>query len=195
MRAVVVAADPDPAGFIHVLATDAAAALRGAGHEVRRFDLCASGFRAAMSAAEKRAYDTPEPVIDPMVAEHVDALREAEVLVVVYPTVMCGPPAVLKGWFDRVMVPGLAFVFDRNHRVRPGLRTMRHLIGISTYPDRAWRVRLHNDVGRRLVTRTLRTSTGFKAKPMWLALYRVRSAGDAERDRFRRRVAEAVSGL
>jgi putative NADPH-quinone reductase len=195
MRAVVVVADPDPAGFTHVLATDAAAALRGAGHEVRRFDLCAEGFRAAMSAAEKQAYDTPEPVVDPMVAEHAAAVRGAEVLVVVYPTVMAGPPAVLKGWFERVMVPGLAFVFDHKHRVRPGLRTMRHLIGISTYRDGVWRVRLHNDVGRRLVTRTLRTSTGFSAKAEWLALYCADTVGDEGRARFRRRVAEAVSVL
>ena len=195
MRAVVVVADPDPASFTHVLATEAAAALRGVGHDVRRFDLCAEGFRAAMSAAEKQAYDTPDPVVDPMVAEHVAAVRVAEVLVVVYPTVMSGPPAVLKGWFERVMVPGVAFVFDRKHRVRPGLRRMRHLVGISTYGDRMWRVRLHNDVGRRLVTRTLRTSTGFRAKTKWLALYRAGSVGDDERDRFRRRVAEAASGL
>ena len=52
----------------------------------------------------------------------------------VYPTWWSGLPAILKGWLERVMVPGVGFRFDeRTHKVRPGLGQVRHIIGISTY--------------------------------------------------------------
>ena len=45
-------------------------------------------------------------------------------LVFVYPTWWSGLPAILKGWLERVMVPGVGFVFDeQTGKVRPGLRS------------------------------------------------------------------------
>jgi hypothetical protein len=55
-------------------------------------------------------------------------------LVFVYPTWWSGLPAILKGWLERVLVPGVGFVLDeRTNKVRPGLGQVRHLVGISTY--------------------------------------------------------------
>ena len=52
----------------------------------------------------------------------------------VYPTWWSGLPAVLKGWLERVMVPGVGFTFDaQSGKVQPGLRHVRRIVGISTY--------------------------------------------------------------
>jgi putative NADPH-quinone reductase len=167
-----------------------AATLHTVGHEVTVLDLCATGFTAAMSAEEKNAYDTPQPVVDPVVAAHVEAVRRADALVVVFPAVAGAPPAVLKGWFERVLVPGVAFVFDRRHKVRPGMRHVHRLVGICTYDERRGRVWRRGDAGRRLVTRTLRTSTGFRARTRWLAHYR-----GADPDLFRAHVTAVLGAL
>jgi NAD(P)H dehydrogenase (quinone) len=192
MRALVVVADPDPESFTHALAADAASALGRGGHHLDVLDLCAMDYRAAMSPAEKLAYDSDDPVVDEEVAGHVALVRAATMLVVVYPTLLNGPPAVLGGWFERTMVPGVAFVFDRRHKVRPGLTSMRRLVGISTYDTSRWRVRVRGDAGRRLVTRTLRTSTGWRARPTWLALY---DTHPSDREAFRTHVREALGKL
>src|SRR6478609_10447523 len=129
MRAVVVLAHPDPQSFGHAVAEAACAALRASGHDPVLHDLYAEGFRATMSAAEHHAYHGEQPVLDPLVRRHVDDVLAAEALVLVYPTWVSTVPAILKGWLERVMVPGVGFEFSRSGRVVPGLTHVRHLVG------------------------------------------------------------------
>ena len=95
--------------------------FRTAGHHVITHDLYAEGFVAAMSDAERHAYHGDHPVMDPLVAEHIADITAAHTLIYVYPTWWSGLPAILKGWFERVMVPGVGFVFDAKGKVRPGI--------------------------------------------------------------------------
>lgn len=196
MNVLVVVAHPCADGFGHAAAQAAVAGLRRAGHDVDLLDLYALGFRAAMSAEERAAYDTGEPVLDPQVAEHVARVRRARALVFVYPTWWSGLPAILKGWLDRVLVPGVGFRFDeRSGRVRPGLDQVRRLVGISTYGSPRRYVRLVNDNGRRTITRTLRMSCGWRARPTWLGLYAMDTATDAQRGAFLARVEATMAQL
>ena len=134
MRVAVILANPNPDSFAHELARRAAVGLRAGGHEVESVDLYAMGFRAAMSTEEREAYHGRTPILDPMVRAQADLVRSVDALVFVYPTWWSGLPAILKGWLERVMVPGVGFRFDeRSGKVRPGLTNVRRLIGISTY--------------------------------------------------------------
>jgi putative NADPH-quinone reductase len=120
----------------------------------------------------------------------------AEALVFVYPTWWSGLPAVLKGWLERVMVPGVGFRFDeRTGKVRPGLGQMRHLVGISTYGSPWSYVRFVNDNGRRIITRALRLSCGFRVRSRWLGLYAIDTSTRTERDEFAARVEREMAGL
>lgn len=196
MRALVIVAHPVTDSFCHALADRAVAGLEAGGHDVTVLDLYAEGFRAAMSPEERRAYHDDEPVIDPMVARHADVVLAAEVLVFVYPTWWSGLPAILKGWLERVLVPGVGFRFDeRTGRVRPGLGQIRHLVGISTYGSPRTYVRLVNDNGRRTITRALRMSCGFRVRSRWHGLYAVDTSTAAERVRFAARVEADMAGL
>src|SRR5215207_8833091 len=143
MRVLLVHAHPSPTSFSRALADTAEAALTGAGHTVTTVHLDDDGFRPAMSADERRAYESADPVLDPLVARYADFVRTNEALVFVYPTWWAAQPAILKGWFDRVLVPGVAFDLDpATHGVRPRLRHVRHLIGITTYGSSRPYVRL-----------------------------------------------------
>jgi NAD(P)H dehydrogenase (quinone) len=196
MRVLVVVAHPNPASYCHALAAAAERGLIGAGHQVDIIDLEADDFRAEMSLEERRAYHSGEPVVDTVVARHVELVRAAEALVFVYPTWWSGLPAVLKGWLDRVLVEGVAFVFDeRSHRVRPGLRRVRHIVGVSTYGSSRRYVRLINDNGRRMLHRSLVLSTGWRTKRTWLALYSLDTLTEADRDAFLQRVERTLGAL
>ncbi len=114
----------------------------------------------------------------------------------VYPTWWSGLPAILKGWLERVMVPGVGFRFDeRTHKVRPGLGQVRHIIGISTYGSPRSYVRLINDNGRRTLTRALRMSCGFRARPTWLGFYAIDTSTLAAREEFAARVEREMAAL
>lgn len=132
MLALIVVAHPSTNSYCHALASRAEAGLLAAGHEVVVLDLYEQGVRVAMTAEESDAYHGDSPIIDPVIAEHAALVQRAEALVFVYPTWWSGLPAILKGWLDRVMAPGVGFVLDeRTSKVRPGLGQMRRLIAMS----------------------------------------------------------------
>jgi NAD(P)H dehydrogenase (quinone) len=196
MRALVVIAHPCGDSFCHSAAERAKAGLTAAGHDIDTIDLYAEGFRTEMSLDERLAYDTNEPILDEQVAEHAALLRQAEILVFVYPTWWSTVPAILKGWLERVMVPGVGFVFDeKSGRVRPGLKHVRRLIGISTYGSSRRAVLLVNDNGRRTITRTLRMSCGLRTGAEWLGLYGMDDVTPADRTAFLARIEQRLAGV
>lgn len=196
MRALVVIAHPSPQGFTQELARRATAGLRAAGHTVESIDLYSIGFRAAMSTAERAAYHGEQPILDPVVRQHADLVRSVDALVFVYPTWWSGLPAILKGWLERVMVPGVGFRFDdRSGKVRPGLTNIEHIVGISTYGSPHWYVRAINDNGRRTMLRALRLACGRRTSCRWFGMYGVDAATDARRREFAAHVERELSEL
>ncbi len=188
MRVLVVVAHPDPSSFNHAIAATATASLTRAGHQVTVLDLYAEEFRTAMSLDERLAYHSERPILDPMAERHAGIVKQAEALVFVYPTWWSTVPAILKGWLERVMVPGVGFVFDENQHVRRGLTHVRRIVGISTYGSRWIYVRAIHDNGRRTLLRALRLNTAILTRRSWLALYEMDSRSAEQRAAFLRRV-------
>ena len=158
-------AHPGQESFNRAIFDTAVAALRAGGHEVVALDL------------------------------YADEVRSAQALVFVYPTWWSSVPAILKGWLEKVMVPGVSFVFDEHHRVRRGLTNVTRIVGISTYAAPRSTVRLINDNGRRTVVRALRLCTGMRTRAKWLALYKLPSTSDHDRAAFLRRVERTMAAL
>lgn len=195
MKVLVVLAHPNADSFNHAVAQRACATLSAAGHDAELLDLYAAGVRAAMSPAERTAYHSDQPLLDPLIATHVELLRAAEALVFVYPTWWSSLPAILKGWLERVMVPGVAFVFNEEGKVRPGLTHVRRIIGISTYGSPRVYVGAINDNGRRTLTRALRMICGLRTRCSWLGLYAIDTATTAQREAFLQRVEKRMRTL
>ena len=195
MRVLLLLAHPSPQSLTHAAANAATEALRSSGHHVDVIDLYAIGYRARMSPEERHAYHTDDPLVDPMVAEHVALLKQADALVFCYPTWWSTLPAILKAWFERTMVPGVGFVFNDNGKVRPGLRHVKQLVGISTYGSKWWYVKAMNDNGRRTIQRALHISTGFKTRTSWIPLYAVDTSTQAQREAFLAKVSKRMASL
>ena len=196
MRTLLVVAHPCADSYTHACAAAATAGLGRGGHTVDVIDLYKEGFRPAMSLAERLAYETDDPILDPVIADHAARLKRAEAVVFVYPTWWSGLPAMLKGWLERVMVPGVGFTFDPGSgKVQPGLRNIRRIVGVSTYGSPRSYVMLINDNGRRIITRALRMSCGIRARPTWLAMYAFDTADDADRRRHLERIATRLAKL
>src|SRR5262249_26087620 len=146
-------AHPNPDSFNAAILRTAINALRTAGHQVDILSLYDEQFSASMTADERRRYDSNDPIMDSQVRRHAELLLQAEALVFVYPTWWFGVPAILKGWLERVFLPGVAFTLDSKRKVRPNLRNLRRLVGITTYGSPYWYVRLAGDAGRRTLRR------------------------------------------
>ena len=195
MRALVVLTHPREQSFTRAACDAAVRGLESAGHEVTVFDLYAMGFQPAMTDGEIVAYHSNEPILDPLVAESAAALQAAQILVFVYPTWWSGLPAMLKGWLEKTLVPGVGFVFNNNHRVRPGLTQVRHIVGISTYGSPRTYVKAINDNGRRTLMRALRLQTGLRLRSMWLGLYAIDTSTPEQRANFLAKIESRMASL
>ncbi len=195
MDVVMVTAHPHADSFTAAAATAARRGMQRAGHSVVELDLYAIGFVPAMSAAERAAYHEATPLIDPMTIEHARLVRRAGALVFVYPTWWGGPPAVLRGWLERVLVPGVAFRFDERGKVVPAMTNVRRIVGVSTYGSPRRYVRLMSDGGRRMLVRALRMNCGWRASTKWLAMYSTDTSTAAEREAFLERVERSMARL
>jgi NAD(P)H dehydrogenase (quinone) len=196
VQVLVVHAHPDSDSYSTALRDAAVRGLEKAGHDVTVLDLYAEAFVPAMSAAEQRAYESGDPISDGQVAAHANLLRSANALVFVYPTWWFGMPAIMKGWLERVFVPGVAFhLDDRTNKVRSGLRNITHLVGITTTGSPRWQVRLLGDTGRWTVKRTTRLLASWRCRTTWLALDRLDSRPDEHRRAFLDKVENRMAAL
>ena len=189
-RALVLFAHPVPDSFSAALHGAVVDTLGKRGWDIDDCDLHAEGFQPILTEEERRNYhDEPENILP--VAEHVERLRGADALVLVFPVWIYGFPAILKGYFDRVCVPGVAFRLE-NGKVAPNLRNIRRLAAVTTYGGTRLRAFGVFDPPRRIVTRAVR----FYCQPdkvRYLALYDMNRAGLEKRESFLARVKREMA--
>ena len=193
MKVLVVLAHPNPDSFSHAIVDKASATLAECGHSVSVIDLYAIGYSPAMTRAELAAYPTSTPALDPMVVEHTRLLQECMTIVFVYPTWWSSMPAILKGWIDRTMLPGVAFsVHPETLKLQPGLTNVRRLIGISTFGGPRLASLVASDNGSKIVTRSLRAICHRRCRTTWLRMFNIDASTTAERQKFLQRVERTM---
>lgn len=135
MKHAVVLAHPAPDSLNAAIAATYAETVRDLGHQVVVRDLYAMGFDPCLKAAEIPGPGAPEFGAD-VAAERAE-LADADVLVFVYPIWFNGPPAILKGYVDRVF--GMGFGFKAAFGGTEPALTGRRLLSFTTSgaPD-AW---------------------------------------------------------
>jgi NAD(P)H dehydrogenase (quinone) len=194
MRVLVLYAHPLAGSFAAALHQAVVAALRGGGHEVDDCDLYAEAFDPVLNPAERHDYNTPSPDLS-RVASHVARLRAAEALVLCFPTWWYGMPAILKGYFDRVWAPGVAFRLpEGGGAILPALTNIRQLWVVTSYGAPWWLIRLVlRDPVRAVILGGLARLCGRGVRTRFLALYGVDAASPARCAAFLARVERAFA--
>ena len=191
MRILVLYSHPLPESFCAANFAATCQALRNAGHEVDACDLHAEGFLPVMSAEERRFYHDPAINRAP-VEGYVERLLAAEALVLVFPTWCFSMPAMLKGWFDRVLLPGVSFTLE-DGTARPALTHLKRIAGVVTYGRPRLTALLVGDRPRKSVTRYLRMVNAGRAKVEYHALYDMNRATLEQRQAFQARFTAAFA--
>ena len=131
MKILIILGHPDPDSLNHAIAHAVRDDLRDAGHDVMFHDLYEEGFDPLLVAKEIPASGK----ISQQVAAHCDALSSADGIVIVHPNWWGQPPAILKGWVDRVFRPGVAYQFkegDGGEGIPVGLLNASTAVVINT---------------------------------------------------------------
>ena len=194
MKCLVVIAHPLTDSLCHALAHSAIDTLSTAGHEVVVEDLYQSGFTPTLSVAERRSYY--ETRFDGLTQqEQINHLLAAEALVLVFPTWWFGFPAILKGWFDRVWAPGIAYDHaDDLGPIRPRLRHLRRTLAVTSLGSPWW---VDSLLLRRPVRRVLKTALLGTCAPVcrfeMLSLYQAEQLAPARVRAFQARIERVLS--
>lgn len=131
MRALVILAHPDSDSFNHAIADATVQALCDNHHKVVFHDLYAEGFDPILPTDEI----TKDAALNPIIKKYCDELASTDAIVIIHPNWWGQPPAILKGWVDRVVRPGVAYEFlegDGGEGVPVGLLKAKCVIVFNT---------------------------------------------------------------
>ena len=131
MKISVILAHPRSGSFNHAIAEVSIATLRNAGHSVVFHDLYAERFDPNLPF-EEISGNAPLP---PVIAAHCTEIASADGIVIVHPNWWGMPPAIMKGWVDRVIRSGVAYRFierDNGEGVPEGLLRAKAALVFNT---------------------------------------------------------------
>ena len=183
MRVLVVYAHPVETSFVAALHASIVETLRAGGHEVDDCDLNIERFDPVMSRQERIDYHNLQ-LNRARVGAYVDRLLAAQAMVFVHPVWNYGFPAILKGFVDKVFLPGVSFTLAPDGSYTPTLRHIRKLACVCTYGGDRLRTVLMGDPPRRFFKRSMRSLVGFDARCDYLAHYGMNKTTPERRARF-----------
>jgi NAD(P)H dehydrogenase (quinone) len=194
MRCLVVNAHPLSESLCGLITHRVVGFLQASGHEVVLEDLYAANFDAVMTPVERSSYYRG-PYTKHLIGDHVEHLLHAEAIVLVFPTWWFSYPAILKGWFDRVWGPGVAYDHASDYGpIKARLHNLREMLAVTSLGAPWWVDRL---VLRQPVKRILKTAIVGTCAPKcrfrMVSLHKSESLTPNQVDKFWLRVRQALS--
>jgi NAD(P)H dehydrogenase (quinone) len=194
VKCLVVVAHPITDSLCHTVARVVIQTLTEAGHEVQVEDLYQTEFAPTLTVSERQSYYSPS-FDAAAVQSQAERLLAAEALVLVFPTWWFGFPAILKGWFDRVWAPGIAYDHATNlGPIKPRLHRLQRALAITSLGSPWWVDRL---LLRQPVKRILKTALFGTCAPAcrfeMLSLYKAERLGAKEIKVFCSRVHRTLA--
>ncbi|AXV40325.1 NAD(P)H-dependent oxidoreductase [Methanobacterium sp. BAmetb5] len=107
MEISVILAHPYPESFNHAIYQTVLETLKKNGHQIQAHNLYEEGFNPLLEGSELATGETS----DPLVLQHRQEIKKAQGIVIIHPNWWGQPPAILKGWTDRVLRSGVAYQF------------------------------------------------------------------------------------
>ena len=193
MRVLVIFAHPVETSYAAALHATVLQSLAGR-HEVQDLDLYAEDFDPRLSRDERLNYHDTTNNVAPL-KKYVEQVRWAEAVVFCFPVWCFGVPAILKGWFDRVLMPGVAFDIA-GAVVTPKLTQIRHVVAVTTYGRDIWRIKIGvGDLPKAQITRYFRWFCARDATVRYLAHHHMNASTPDSRAKYQARVARELARL
>jgi NAD(P)H dehydrogenase (quinone) len=127
-RHVVILCHPDPASFNHSIAEAYCNTVRANGHEVVFRDIYALGFDPVLKSGERPG---PDFILSPDVTRELEIIDGGDVFVLIYPIWFGSPPAMMKGYVERVLGSGIG-PDAVQHQTRGALLGGKRLLSFTT---------------------------------------------------------------
>lgn len=124
-------AHPYDGSFNHALLSELTDKFTKEGRNYEVIDLYADGFNPALDAASLRLYSRGQSA-DPLVDKYLKILLETDELVMIFPIWWGMMPAMVKGFFDKVMLTGIAYQYNAAGELVPDKIDIRRTVMVTT---------------------------------------------------------------
>lgn len=112
MNVLIILGHPDKKSFNHAIAQTCISKIDANGHSVFFHDLYVENFNPLLHIDN----ENNETVIDNQIKVHCDDLINCDGIIIIHPNWWGQPPAIIKGWLDRVLLPEVAYKFVDNEK-------------------------------------------------------------------------------
>lgn len=166
MHILIVYAHPEPKSFNGALKDLAVSVLTDQGHEVQVSDLYEMGFKAVADQRDfqelanhgyfnyqaEQAHAQAHGTFSADIRAEQEKIRWADWIIFQFPLWWVSPPAILKGWIDRVLAFGFAYRPESDWYDRGLLKGRKAMLSITTdHPSSMYTARgLHGDINHLL---------------------------------------------
>ncbi len=194
MKCLIVTTHPLPNSLCKLLTDQVINKLNSLGHDVTIEDLYDQKFEPALTVEERESYYSDKYELS-NVADQTNRLQEAEVLVLLFPTWWFSFPAMLKGWFDRVWGPGVAYDHASDFGpIKPRLNNLKKVLVITTLGSTWWvdKLLMRQPVKKVLKMALLGTCAP-KSKLKFLSLYNCEKLDDQKLEKFSKRIEQTLN--
>ncbi len=196
MRALIVYAHPRDGSFNEAIRDIILQRLQGYGVEIRMRDLYDEAFNPVMDKLQLENYQD-HLQNKAGLEEYVEDLLWCDMLIFVYPTWWYGLPAILKGWIDRVFLPGIAchMPSGQEKNISPGLKHITRLAIFTTCGASWWLTQFVGSPGKRTILRGVGLLCARHCKTIYLAHYLMDSSTEESRSAHLKKVARKLDSL
>lgn len=193
MKCLVVTAHPLTQSLCKQLTDHIVEALAKANHEVTVEDLYAQQFSPQLTPTERESY-YQDRYDTSAISEYVEHLQKTELLVLLFPTWWFSFPAVLKGWFDRVWGPGIAYDHANDYgQITPRLTNLKKVLVITSLGSPWWVDRfIMRQPVKRIIKTALLNTCAKQSTLQFLSLYNSEKLSLAQINKFKRKINRAL---
>jgi len=182
MKVLIVFNHPYEGSYCNAILDSVTKGLQKSNHEIDIIHLDKEGFNPVMTAQDLKAFRDKQPV-DPKVIEYKKRLEQADHLVFIFPIWWELMPALMKGFIDKVIFPGVAYdyVNGSNTKMKPLLTNIKGVTVVTTMntPRVLYRLIFGNAVKKAIMTGTF-WKLGYKNRK-WISYNMVKQVSHEKR--------------
>ncbi|MED4561665.1 NAD(P)H-dependent oxidoreductase [Bacillus altitudinis] len=190
----IVYAHPWDGSYNHAILTSITEKLETKKEPFQVIDLYKDGFNPVFTAEELKHFHKGETPYS-LVKDYQEKLKQSTELVFIFPVWWWDLPAILKGFIDKVMLSGFAFIEDQNTGTLQGLLTnikKTTVISTSTTDKEYIEFEAGNAIQSVFIDRTL-ADLGIKNESTkWIHFSRVNLTTDEKRKQFLKEISQNI---
>ncbi|WP_163718588.1 NAD(P)H-dependent oxidoreductase [Mangrovibacterium lignilyticum] len=182
MKIIIVFNHPYEGSFCNAILNSVTLGLKQANHDVDLIHLDKDGFNPVMTSRDLKAFRDKRPV-DPKVLEYEKRLEKADHVIFIFPVWWELMPALMKGFIDKVIFPGVAYDYENgsNTKMKPLLTNIKSVTVITTMntPKLLYRIIFGNAVQKAIMRGTF-WKLGYKNRT-WMSFNMVKQVSEEKR--------------